>query len=78
VRAGSFWVAVGGGLLLAVGSVATVPSVVSVVGAVLFALGVVVFFADAVGRSRREGVSLTTALRRGARDALRFAWYLMP
>jgi Flp pilus assembly protein TadB len=73
-----FWVAAAGGILLAVASIRSLPSVVSLIGAVLFVLGVVLFFVVAVERSRREGVALTSALGQGARDALRFAWLLMP
>jgi thiosulfate reductase cytochrome b subunit len=52
-----------------------------VIGAALFACGIVWFFINAVGRSRDESVGMGTAMVRASRDgssALRFALYLMP
>lgn len=72
-----FWVAALGGILLAVTFVTPSPTLV-VVGAGIFVLGVLLFFSAAVQRGRAEGVGPMTALGRGARDALRFAWHLMP
>jgi hypothetical protein len=73
-----FWLAAVGGVLLAVSSVKSLPTAVWAVGAALFVLGVALFFMVAARRSRADGVALTRALGEGARDALRFAWHLMP
>jgi hypothetical protein len=48
------------------------------VGAVLFLAGLVGFFVVATRRSRAEGIGMLASLARGARDALRIAWHLMP
>jgi hypothetical protein len=72
-----FWLAALGGVIGAVASIAG-SFVAEAIGAALFVLGVAWFFAAAVGKSRAEDVRLATALLHGARDALRFAWYLMP
>ena len=77
MRAVPFWIAAAGGVLLAVASIKNSP-VIEAIGVALFMLGMVGFFGAAVRRSRTEGISLATALGRGARDAVRFAWYLMP
>jgi hypothetical protein len=73
-----FWIAAAGGVLLAVTTVKSLPIVVGVLGAALFLGGVMLFFAVALRRARAEGMAVSTSLRRGARDALRFAWHLMP
>jgi hypothetical protein len=77
VRAAPFWLAAVGGVLLAAASVAG-SRVLELLGGALFALGVVAFFGVAVRRSRSEGIRLRTSVGRSARDALRFAWQLMP
>jgi hypothetical protein len=77
VRAAPFWLAAVGGLLLAAASIASSPTL-ELVGAMLFVLGAVSFFVAAVRRTRSEGIALRTAMARGALDALRFAWSLMP
>jgi hypothetical protein len=77
VKAGPFWIAVAGGLLLAVASIRSY-RFVEVIGAGLFLLGVILFFVVAVSRSRADGVAFTAALRQGAADAMRFAWHVMP
>lgn len=77
MKAAPFWLAAIGGLLLAAASVAG-SSGLQVPGAVLLVLGMVLFGVVAARRSRREGTGLTSALARGVRDALRFAWHLMP
>jgi len=77
VRAAPFWIAAAGGVLFAAGS-AVGSTALELLGAVVFVLGVVSFFAAAVQRSRDDGIGVGTALARGAQDALRFAWRLMP
>jgi hypothetical protein len=77
VRAAPFWLVVAGGMLLAASSLVG-SSALDVVGAVLFVLGTVLFFVVAVRRSWIEGTRFPTALARSARDALRFARFLMP
>jgi hypothetical protein len=77
VRAAPFWLAAVGGLLLAAASI-TSSRALEILGAVLFVLGVVSFLVAAVRRSQSEGIPLRTAMARGALDALRFAWSLMP
>jgi hypothetical protein len=77
VKALPFWVAATGGIFLAVTFVKPISALVAV-GTALFVLGVVLVFVVVVRRARRQGIPTTTALRRGARDALRFAWHLMP
>jgi len=77
MRAVPFWIAVAGGLLLAVASIKG-SSLIKAIGVALFILGVAGFFVATVRRSRTEGIGLATAMGRGARDAVRFAWYLMP
>jgi hypothetical protein len=77
VRSFPFWVAAAGGVLLAAtGAVGSWE--LGVVGAILFVAGVAWFFAAALRRSRSDGVSVGVSLGRTAREALRFAWYLMP
>jgi len=78
VSALPFWVAAVGGLLLAIASIASLPGLVSGAATVLFVVGVVLFLFVALRRSREEGVPLTKALGQGARDAIRFAWWMMP
>jgi hypothetical protein len=72
-----FWIAATGGVLLSVTFVKPLPAVVAT-GAALFVLGVALFFVRSMRRARTQGIPAATALRRGARDALRFAWHLMP
>jgi membrane associated rhomboid family serine protease len=72
-----FWLAALGGVFGAAASIAG-SFAAGAIGAALFLLGVVWFFAAAVRKSRAEDVRLATALLQGTRDALRFAWYLMP
>ena len=76
----SIWLALLGGVLLAIGDAtgpATGPAVLDGVGAVLLIGGVVSFFVTSVQRSRREGQGLPTALARSGKDALRLAWYVV-
>jgi hypothetical protein len=73
----AFWLTAAGGVLASIGEVAGIGALVAL-GAVLFACGVAWFFAGAVGRSRDEEVGLGTAIARASRDALRFAFHLMP
>jgi hypothetical protein len=77
VKSLPFWIAASGGVLLAVSTVAPIPTA-GAVGGVLFLVGVILFVTIAVRRARDEGTGILISLRRGARDALRFAWYLMP
>jgi hypothetical protein len=77
MRSMPFWVAASGGVLVAA-ALAIDSMGIELAGAALFAVGMSWFFVGAVHRSRDEGTRLTTALARGARDALRFTWYLMP
>jgi hypothetical protein len=77
MRALPFWIAAAGALLLAAASIKSSP-LIEVIGAALLTLGVLGFFVAAVRRSRTEGIGLATAFGRSARDAVRFAWYLMP
>jgi hypothetical protein len=44
----------------------------------LFVLGSMLFLVEAVRRARMDGVRTTTALSQRMRDALRFAWHLLP
>ena len=73
----AFWVAAAGGVLASIGEVAGIGALVAI-GAVLFACGVVWFFAAVVRRSRHERVGLATAMARASREAFRFALDLMP
>jgi hypothetical protein len=73
----AFWLAAAGAVLAGIGEVAGIGALV-VIGAALFAWGIVWFFINAVGRSRDESVGIGTAMVRASRDALRFALYLMP
>jgi hypothetical protein len=77
VKSLPFWVSAAGGVLLAVSSVENLPATAAV-GAVLFLAGLVGFFVVATRRSRAEGIGMLASLARGARDALRIAWHLMP
>ena len=77
MKATPFWIAAAGGVLVAVASVKSFPAV-EAVGALLFLLGVILFFVVAVRRARMEGIGTRAALGRGVQDALRFAWDLMP
>ena len=77
VKATPFWIAAAGGILLAVVSVKSLRAV-EALGALLFLLGLILFFVVAVQRARMEGIGTRAALGRGVRDALRFGWHLMP
>ena len=69
------WAAVLGGILLAFSDAVGSPAL-AVVGLVLFAAGVLVFFVAAAIRSRRDGLGVQAALVQSAKDALRIAWYV--
>ena len=73
----AFWVAAAGGVLAGIGEVTGIGAVMAV-GAALFICGIVWFFVGVVGRSRDENVGLVTAIGRAGRDAVRFAFDLMP
>jgi thiosulfate reductase cytochrome b subunit len=73
----AFWLAAAGAILAGIGEVAGIGALV-VIGAALFACGIVWFLINAVGRSRDENVGMGTAMARASRDALRFALHLMP
>jgi hypothetical protein len=77
VKTVPFWITATGGVLLALTFVKPIPAVVAA-GAALFVLGVALSFVRFVRQARTQGIPTATALRRGARDALRFAWHLMP
>jgi hypothetical protein len=72
-----FWITAAGGVLLAITFVTSAPALVAA-GATFFGLGLLLFFGAAVRRGRAEGARTATVLGRGLRDALRFAWHLMP
>ena len=77
VRSAPFVVAAAGGILVAA-ALAVGSTRFELTGATVFATGVIWVFVMAIHRSHHDGTSLPTALSRGARDALRFAWYLLP
>jgi hypothetical protein len=71
------WIVMAGGVLLAIASVTRL-SAFEAIGALLFVLGLILFLVVAVRRARVEEIGMATALGRGVKDSLRFAWYLMP
>ena len=73
VGAVSVWVALAGGVVLAVGDAAG-SGVVDVVGAALLAAGVFGFLGMSITRSRQDGLGVTAAVGHSAKDALRLAW----
>jgi hypothetical protein len=72
-----FWVAMGGGVAASTAEILGSPAL-AFVGAGIFVYGVLLFFSGAVSRARAENVTLGRAIALAAKDALRFALYLMP
>jgi len=75
IGAASVWVALAGGVVLAVGD-ATSSVVLDVIGGVLLVGGVLGFFVAGARRARQEGIGIGSALARSSKDALRLAWYV--
>jgi membrane-bound ClpP family serine protease len=73
-----FWIAVGGGLLLAISVFYDPRGITAIGGLVLFIVGVALVFSRSLAASRREGTGLVHAIVLSVRKALRFAWALMP
>ena len=72
----SVWVALVGGIAIAVGDAASI-GLLDLIGALLLATGAVGFLGGGVMRSRSEGVGLGSALAQSAKDALRLVWYVV-
>ena len=73
--AATVWVALAGGVLLAVGD-ATNSGTLDVIGGLLLVGGVLGFFLAGARRARQERIGIGSALARSAKDALRLAWYV--
>jgi hypothetical protein len=73
-----FWIAVGGGLVLAISVFYDPRGITAIGGLVLFIVGVALVFSRSLATSRREGTGLVHAIVLSVRKALRFARALMP
>jgi hypothetical protein len=71
-------VAMAGGLVLAIGSVASLPSSVESAGAAVFLGGVLAFGVIAYRDALSNGSSFASALRRSLRTAVKVLFALMP